>query len=98
MAEMTDDKKFAKAKARVDDEFAWFDANRDAIIKGHHGQKALIRDHKVLGYYPNGQTACEAAWGQGIEDGDFAVQACITMDEELERYTNTAFLVRPSYA
>jgi hypothetical protein len=70
---------------RVDDEYAWFKANRPGIIAGHHGQKAAIRDHRVWGYFPNTRAAMDYMEAHGIEDGDYAVQDCLTPEEESDR-------------
>jgi hypothetical protein len=87
-----------ESRKRVLDEFKWFDAHRKGIIEGHRGEHALIHHHTLLGYFPDFQAAEDFAHSQGIEDGDYAVQPCITVDEELDRYSNVAMMVSPAYA
>jgi hypothetical protein len=72
---------------RIADEFAWFCAHRAAIIKGHHGEEAVIRHHQVLKYFPDFAAACDWVDAQGYEPGDYAVQKCVTEDEEMDMYT-----------
>jgi hypothetical protein len=83
-AEMTYDEKLAKAKARITDEYSWFDANRDRIITGHHGEEAVIQNHRVLGYFPDLGTADDYMLDRGEEQGTYTIQRCMTKDEELE--------------
>jgi hypothetical protein len=70
-------------RRRVDDEGDWFDANRDAIIKGHHNEWVVIRDHQVWGYFPAMKAGEAFMKAKGIEIGDFITHPCKTMEEEL---------------
>ncbi len=58
-------------RCRIHDEGDWFDENRDEIIKGHHGEWAEIRDHRVWGYFPTMEAGEAFMIAQGIELGDF---------------------------
>jgi hypothetical protein len=95
---MTWDEQYAKTKKRLDDEYAWFDANRASIIEGHHGEKAALRDHRVWGYFPDTPSADAFMRAKGIEEGEYAIQVCVTAQEESDLYHSTYMDVRPVYA
>jgi hypothetical protein len=85
-------------KQRVEDEYAWFNANRAAVIEGHHGEEAVIRDHRVWGYFSTSDDAEAFMDAQGVEYGGYAIQSCLTDQEESDRYYCTYMDIRPAYA
>lgn len=64
--------------------YNWFDANRDEIIKEHHGKIALIHENSVAGYFDNYTDALEYAKKTGFVPEEYSVQDCVTEAEELE--------------
>jgi hypothetical protein len=71
------------AKEKVTYEFEWFNAHRDEIIAGHYGQKALIKDRKVLGYFDDYMPAIKYMDAQGVEMGNYIVHPCVNEDEDM---------------
>jgi hypothetical protein len=78
MAEMTYD----ESLAYLDDLYRWFKRNREALIKGHHGESVLIHDNRALGYYPDFDAAVDAAEEMGLEDGSYLAHDCLYEDED----------------
>ena len=74
----------------LDDLYKWFDENRSAIIKGHEGERVLLKDNSVISYFADDDTALEYAQKSGYAIGDFLVQECISKDEESMYYYNEA--------
>jgi hypothetical protein len=72
---------------RVQEEYWWFSANRDSIIKGHHNEWVVLRDHKVLGYFPNTNELFTYMDKSGAPYGSYTVQPCLTLDEEINCYS-----------
>lgn len=58
------------------EDFAWFDKNRESIIKDHLGQSVVIKDKAIVGYYPNDRKALEAM--KDCQPGSFIVQRCLS--------------------
>jgi hypothetical protein len=77
--------------ANLDALFGWFDENRDTIIHDHYGERVLIKDNAVIGYYPDIDAALVAANKRDLELGNFLVQRCLTQEEDIEYvYTVTS--------
>jgi hypothetical protein len=74
-------------KQKVRDECAWFNANRARIIAGHSQEWVVIRDHQVEGYFPNTQELFAYMDKSGAEPGSYAVQCCLTVEEEIEAFS-----------
>jgi hypothetical protein len=70
--------------ANLDDLFGWFDENRDAIIHDHYGERVLIKDNAVIGYYPDIDAALVEANKRELELGNFLVQRCLTQEDDIE--------------
>ncbi len=68
--------------------YDWFDQNRDKIITGHHGEFALIHDCSVAGYFKTEKEGVEYANGNDLPLGSFALQRCVTEQEETGFYAN----------
>lgn len=69
--------------AGFDSDNQWFRDNRDKIIAGHHGERVVIRDHKIKGYYPNVKTALEGA--KPLVLGECVIPQCLTEEEEIQK-------------
>ena len=63
--------------------YNWFDINRGEIIKGHEGERVLLSNNSVLGYYPNKEDALVAAKSKGLRLGEFLIQKCVSKQEEM---------------
>lgn len=63
--------------------YCWFDISRDEIIKNHKGERVLIHNNSVVGYYPDKESALIAARDKGLKLGEFLVQRCITAEEDI---------------
>jgi len=68
----------AKFDACVD----WFYANRDSLLPQYHGKFVVCADGKVIGAWGNFSLAAANAVDMGYRPGDFAVQHCVTEEEE----------------
>jgi hypothetical protein len=71
------------AEEKVNYEFEWFNAHRDEIIAGHYGQKVLVKDRHVLGYFEDYMPAIEYMDAQGVEMGNYIVQPCVSEEEDV---------------
>jgi hypothetical protein len=49
------------------DEFNYFEAHRDEIVKGHLGELAVIKDREVKGYYKTFREAAKASKDYPLE-------------------------------
>jgi len=74
----------------LDDLYNWFDENRDTIIKGHEGDRVLLKNNKVISYFSEDAQALEYAQKNGFSIGEFLIQECISKDEESMYYYNEA--------
>jgi hypothetical protein len=74
----------------LDDLYKWFDENRCAIIKGHEGERVLLKDNTVVSYFADDGKALEYAQRSGYAIGEFLVQECISKDKESMYYYNEA--------
>ena len=70
--------------------YDWFDKNREAIIKGHHSQYVLIKDEAVVNYFNSEQEGIKYVNDNKIPFGTFALQQCLTQQEETGFYANWA--------
>jgi hypothetical protein len=70
--------------ANLDALFGWFDENRDTIIQDHYGERVLIKDNTVIGYYPDINAALVDANSRDLDIGNFLVQRCLTQEEDVE--------------
>ena len=76
--------------ADLDSLYKWFDENRDVIIKGHKGNRVLLKNNTVISYFPEDAEALEYAQKNGFAMGEFLIQECISKDEESMYYCNEA--------
>ena len=72
----------------LDDLYKWFDENRGTIIKGHEGDRVLLKNNTVISYFCDEDKALEYAQKSGYSMGEFLIQECITKDEECMYYAN----------
>lgn len=70
--------------------YEWFDKNREQIIKGHHSQYVLIQNEKVIAYFDSVQDGIKYVNDNNIEFGRFALQKCLSSQEETGYYANWA--------
>jgi hypothetical protein len=70
-------------KERIDSESGWFFENLDSIISGHYREQAVIRDHRVWGYFSTPKAAVDFMDAKGIKLGDYAMQDCVPLDDDL---------------
>lgn len=73
-------------KEKMLDLYNWFDAHRNEIIKNQHGKIVLIHENSVAGYFDSNTDALEYAKKAGFVDEEFALQDCVTAEEESEMY------------
>jgi hypothetical protein len=66
----------------IDNEFDWFDSNRNHIIDGHRGQWVAIHNRNVSGYFNDHVAAIKFMGASGVSAGDFIVQRCLTKEED----------------
>jgi hypothetical protein len=69
----------------LEQEFKYFDSNRDQLIKGHENQYIIIYKNKVLGYYDNEVQAIKETL-KTHELGTFFVNKCIPRDQDIQKY------------
>jgi hypothetical protein len=74
----------------LDDLYKWFDENRGEIIKGHEGERVMLKDNTVISYFPDDDKALEYAKRSGYAISEFLIQECISKDEESMYYYNEA--------
>ena len=72
----------------LDDLYKWFDENRNTIIKGHEGDRVLLKDNTIISYFPDDDKALKYAQKSGFAMGEFLIQECISKDEECMYYSN----------
>lgn len=61
------------------DDFKWFEANREAIIKDHIGQSVVIRNAQILGYFPTDRKALDAMKNEPV--GSYIIQRCFPQEQ-----------------
>lgn len=65
----------------VQDEEAWFDANRAYIVQKYGGQWLIIKNHSVSGAFPTQADAFNAAVKQFGPQGGFAIKEAVVTEE-----------------
>ena len=60
----------------------WFYANRDSLLPLYHGKFVVCADGKVVGAWSSLALAAANAVEMGYAPGTFAVQECVTEEEE----------------
>ena len=74
--------------SNISDNFTYFKANRDELIKDHINDVVVIMDCKVLGYYKTETEALQAMASVGYEIGTFNIQKCLpAADDKVMYYT-----------
>lgn len=69
--------------------YEFFKKELPKIIATHRGQFVLIRNAKIVNYYPNAEIALKEAY-QSFQDNDFIIQE--VTDEDRVNYINSAFI------
>lgn len=70
--------------------YEYFNKNRASIIKDHHAQYVLIKDESVINYFNSEQEGIKYVNDNHIPFGTFALQQCLTEEEETGYYANWA--------
>lgn len=65
-------------------DFDWFKHNRDEIIKNHIGERVVIQNKEIKGYYSNEEAAIKAMLPTPA--GEYIVQRCLPENEDVEFY------------
>lgn len=60
----------------------WFYANRALLIPRYHGKYVVCADDRVIGAWGSFSLAAANAVDMGYKPGEFAVQHCVTEEEE----------------
>jgi hypothetical protein len=76
--------------ADLDALYDWFNENREHIIDRPRGEQVLLKDKRVIRYYPDVVAALEAVNSTGFQMGDFLIQKCHTREEGVLYYYNDA--------
>jgi len=66
----------------INENYNWFNANRDTIIYRHHRELALITGKQVKGYFVSDKNALDYALSHNMQYGSFIIQPCLTEQEE----------------
>lgn len=70
----------------LNEDFSFFNTSRDEIIKNHINEFVVIKDKKVVGYFPDEHSALVSMKGNPL--GSFLVQRCVSeKDGIIEYYT-----------
>jgi len=72
----------------INDEFTFYDANQDAIVKGHLDEFVVIKDRQVRGYYESEDAAFDSMKGEEL--GTFMVKRCKEPGTDIIEYFNNA--------
>jgi hypothetical protein len=67
--------------ASLMEEYFYFNAHKEEIVKDHLGEYVAIKGTKVLGYYEDWATAFQDMAAREIEAGTFALRKCLPMGE-----------------
>ena len=59
-----------------------FRKNQKELAKKHHGERVLIHDERVIGFFKSDSEAYSTAIGNGFKEGDFLVRECLSPEEE----------------
>lgn len=62
-------------------DYGWFSSIRDDLMKSHHGEYAVIKDEKILGFYGSTTEALRETVKEHAL-GTFIVQRCVTVEED----------------
>ncbi len=66
----------------LNEPLAYFRANRDKFVRGHHREFVLIHDNSEIGFYETGGKAYKEARNRNLESGTFLIRQCLREDEE----------------
>ena len=58
---------------QLEEEFNWYLANQDELVKSYDGKFIVIREQQVIGEYPNLGSAIDGTVAKGNEMGTFIV-------------------------
>ena len=58
---------------QLEEEFNWYLANQDELVKSYDGKFIVIREQQVIGEYPSLGSAIDGTVAKGNEMGTFIV-------------------------
>lgn len=70
-------------------DFDWFNENRDNIINGHIGERVVIQNKSVKGYFASDRDAIDGMRSSNI--GQYIIQRCLAEDDDTEFYYTGRF-------
>jgi hypothetical protein len=73
---------------KLEDEFAFYEARQNEIVKGHLDEFVVIKGQKVLGYYKAEDDAFDSMIGEKL--GTFMVKKCRLPGTDIAEYFNNA--------
>lgn len=68
-------------------DYHWFRENRDSIIKSHLGQRVVICNQEILGYYDDYLSAIENTLP--LKPGEYCIQRCLPEHEDQGYFCTT---------
>lgn len=77
----------------MDQNFKFFEENRDSFVKEHKGEYALVAGAKVIGFFSDEAAALAAARDHSLKLGEFLVQPCVSKESDTRH-----FFTRVSFA
>ena len=70
----------------IQDDFEYYIAHQEEIVKDHLGEYVVIKDSMVLGYFKEQENAFESMMGNEL--GTFIVKECKAPGTDITRYYN----------
>lgn len=70
----------------IKEDYQWFKDNRDQIIANHIGERVVIKDKNIVGYFPDDKQSLDAMNEKGFPMGTYIVQRCLSEDSDTEYY------------
>jgi hypothetical protein len=72
----------------IEDEFTFYEANQNEIVKGHLDEFVVVKGQRVLGYYKVEEEAFDSMVGEEL--GTFMVKKCQLPGTDIIGYFNDA--------
>jgi hypothetical protein len=72
----------------IEDDFTFYEAHQNEIVKGHLDEFVVIKGQKVLGYYKVEDDAFDSMIGEKL--GTFMVKKCQLSGTDVVNYFNNA--------
>ncbi|MDR0731560.1 MAG: hypothetical protein LBF63_07820 [Treponema sp.] len=70
----------------IEDDFTFYEAHQNEIVKGHLNEFVVIKDQKVRGYYRAEEDAFDSMIGEKL--GTFMVKKCQLPGTDVVNYFN----------